>query len=114
MLAPCPYIDQPLLSAATALNATGAGGVDVSGARDIVIYVSGSDDTVSAGAVQIEEADDPDYAGTWSAVGAAISVVQDTQTAVHLAGVYKALRTRISTAVTGGATVSTRIVAAGA
>lgn len=113
MLAPCPFIDQPLLTAATLIN-TASTAVDLGGARGVTVYISGSNATVSAGAVTIEEADDTAYTGTWSAIGSAITVVQNTQTAVHLPDVYKALRTRVSTAVTGGGTVSTRIVAGGA
>lgn len=114
MFAPAPFIDQPLLAAATTINSVGAGAVDLAGARGVTVYISGSNATVSAGAVTIEEADDTAYTGTWSAIGSAITVVQNTQTAVHLPDVYKAVRTRVSTAVTGGATVSTRIVAGGA
>lgn len=107
---PVPFIDQLLLAAATALNAVGAGGVSMVGSRDVTIYVNTSNGTVSTGAVTIEEADDPAYAGTWSVIQT-VTPVQNSNVAVHLSGVYKALRTRVSTALTGGATVSTRIVA---
>jgi hypothetical protein len=107
---PAPFIDQPLLSGASLIQAVGAGGVTLGGARDVTIYVNTSNATVSAGVVTIEEADDAAYAGTWSVIQA-VTPVQNSNIAVHLSGVYKALRTRISTAVTGGATVSTRIVA---
>jgi hypothetical protein len=104
------FLDQPLFTAQTALNT--AGSIDLRGqAVAATIYIKGSNATVSAGAVTIEEADDPDFSGTWSALGSAITVVQNTQTAVHLTGTYKAVRARISTGVTGGGTVSARIVA---
>lgn len=108
---PVRYLDRSLMSAKTLINDTGDGGIDVGPARDITIYIKASNATVSAGAVQIEEADDPAFTGTWSAVGSPVTLVQNTQVAVHLPGEYKALRTRISTAVTGGGTASTRIVA---
>lgn len=112
MLAPAAFINQPLLSGATALNATGAGAVNLDGARGVTIYVETSNNTVSAGVVTIEEASDTGYAGTWSKIED-VTPVQNASIGVHLPDVYAAVRTRISTGVTGGATVSTRIVAGG-
>lgn len=104
------YMDRPLLSAVSTVESAAA--VDLRGeARDVTIYIK-TGAGVSAGVVSIEEADDPDYTGTWSLIEAHTTNTASAQTAVHLTGTYKALRTRVSTAIVGG-TVSTRIVAAG-
>jgi hypothetical protein len=65
------------------------------------IYITGSAG-VGAGAVQLEEAHDPNYGGTWSAIGAPVTVVASTTKVVSATGPFGALRARISTNVTGG------------
>lgn len=62
---------------------------------------------VTSGVVEIETADDPDYAGTW----APVSTVTFAGTApkedyVYVPGVYSAFQHRISTVVAGGASPS--------
>lgn len=64
---------------------------------------------VGAGAVQLEEADDPDYTGTWSPIaGGPITVLADTEIALEFEGIFRFIRARISTPVTVG-TVSVTI-----
>lgn len=111
MLAPAPFINQKLIDAATASGTKGAVALD--GARAVTVYVEGSNATVAGGVVTIEEASDPAFAGTWSKIQD-VTVVQNTSTGVHLPDVYAAVQARISTAVSGGATVTVRIVAGGA
>lgn len=65
---------------------------------------------ISAGAVQIETADAYDYAGTWAQVGGGpITAVASTELAIDFSGVYKFIRTRITTNIVGG-TVTTSYV----
>jgi hypothetical protein len=58
---------------------------------------------IAAGAVQIETADDDTYTGTWGQIGGGpITVVDVTEIVVNFEGVFKFIRARISTTVTGG------------
>lgn len=88
-----------LHSAAT----TGNGAVaDFKGlCKNLTLYVDGSAG-ISAGAVQLETASDPAYAGTWAAIGSPVTVTASTSKIVQQAGVFGAVRARISTNVTGG------------
>jgi hypothetical protein len=93
---------QKLQTAATTGNGTA---VQLDGlSREHVFYIRATG-TVAGGAVQIEEAHDSTYTGTWAVVGAAVTVADATVKVVHLTGCVGALRARISTAITGGATV---------
>lgn len=65
------------------------------------IYIKGTD-TPSAGAVQIESADEFDYSGTWAPVGGGPVTVPDGEVIVQFEGQFKFLRARVSTAVTSG------------
>ena len=75
---------------------------DVSRAPYIAVYVRGIG-TVSSGSLVIEEASEPDYAGTWSPIGSAITattVSGDKELVTHLAvGAYCNIRVREATAV---------------
>jgi len=103
------FCDQPLMAAASAQNT--AGTIDLKGEPiAITIYVKAGAG-VSAGVVSVEEADSADYTGTWSVLATVSTTVASAENAVRVAGPCKAIRTRISTAITGG-TVSTYIVAA--
>lgn len=87
---------------------------DASGYTALTFYVKGSDDSLSAGVVTIEEADynpqaEGPYAGTWSSIGTvnATAVANLAQQAYHVGGpggqyAFGLVRARISTAVTGG------------
>lgn len=96
-----------LQSAATTGNGTPAKLEGLT--RENTVYIIGSSG-VSAGAVQIETADDAAYAGTWAALGTPITVVASTQIAVQITGAFGALRARVSTTVSGG-TVTAELVA---
>jgi hypothetical protein len=110
MMAPAAFLNQVVLSALT----TGTGtAVDLSqGARGVTVYVEASG-TVTGGTVRIEEAGDTSFSGTWSAIQD-VTPVTNSSVAVHLPDCYAALRPRITSNITGGATVSVRVVAGGA
>lgn len=57
---------------------------------------------IGAGAIQLEAANDPAYAGTWQAIGSPVSIVASAQLAVSFEGVFQFLRARVSTVVVGG------------
>lgn len=65
------------------------------------LYIRGND-IPSAGAVQIESADDPDYAGTWAPIGGGPVTVPDGEVIVQFEGQYQFIRCRVSTTVTSG------------
>ena len=69
--------------------------------------------TISAGAIQLEESDDPDYTGTWAPIGSPIDLVPlsgNKKQTVSVQGQLKAVRARITTNVTGGGTVSVKLI----
>jgi hypothetical protein len=68
--------------------------------------------TVSAGAVQVETALSADYTGTWAPLGSPITLVTNTTKVAQFTGAFKAVRARISTNITGGAVLNSKIVAA--
>jgi len=78
-------------------------------AKRLTFYVVGTAG-VSAGAVQIETADDPTYAATWAPVGSPITVVPSEETVVEVFGPFAAVRARISTPIVGG-TVTVTVIA---
>lgn len=89
-----------------AVTTGSSGAVATNGrSREHVFYIYGTG-TVSAGAVTIEEAHDPNYSGTWDAVASAVTVVSNTVDTVRVSGCFGALRARVSTNVTGGGNVS--------
>jgi hypothetical protein len=99
-----PLIDKPLLAAKTALNDVGVGAVDVAGCANLSFAIVGNG-AVSAGAVQLEESHDVNFAGTWAALGTPstpITVVGNGVVVMKYNNTAKAVRARISTAVTGG------------
>lgn len=91
--------------------------IDVRGYTHIAVYVI-ANGTVSSGAVTINEACiDPathqPYAGTWDAVGSAITPTTGEVVAGHLTvAAYSHLQARVSTAIGGGGTVTVVLVAA--
>lgn len=108
----------PLLNAET-VDETASLPVDCSGFPHVTIYVTGTG-TTSSGVVTIEEAFIPaatyaaSYTGTWSVLTTvnASDVTGGAQKAVHLAvSAYASVRTRISTVIGGGGSVSTALVA---
>ena len=77
--------------------------------REIAFFIETSNATVSAGAVTLEHATSTTYAGTWQAIGSAVTPVQNSVIVVQATGCFLAVRARISTAVTGGAKVTVRL-----
>ena len=65
--------------------------------------------TISAGAVQWEEALEPGYAGTWAALGSAISVVSGQVIRQAFSGNPQHVRARISTNIAGGGSVTVKM-----
>jgi len=66
---------------------------------------------VTAGAIQPETADDPTYAGTWAPIGGgpvAIPAASSTGL-IEFTGIYKAIRARITTTVSGGGSPSVTV-----
>lgn len=99
-------IHQKLQDAATTGNGT-AVQLDGTG-RELVVYIYGAG-TIAGGAVQLEEAHDKNYTGTWAAIGAAVTVVDATVKTTRLTGCVGAIRARVSTNITGGGTVSVEL-----
>jgi len=108
----------PLLDAQT-VDETASTPLNLTGYAAATIYVSGAG-TITSGVVTIEEAYIParteaaGYTGTWSSITTvtASDVSGGAQQAVHLPlGAYNFVRTRISTAIGGGGSISTALVA---
>lgn len=78
------------------LNMTEVGNID-----EIAFYIVGSAGII-AGAVQIEEAHQDDYTGTWAPVGAPVTAVASGEATLKATGVSVAMRARISTLINGG------------
>jgi len=98
-------IAKTLFTGKTAINEAGTIGSGYGGqAREWIFHVVARG-TVTAGKVKIEAAHDPDYTGAWALIGAEITLATDTVAIVSTTGAHRALRARISTAVTGGAVV---------
>lgn len=81
-----------------------------------IFYIKGATG-VTAGAVSIETAPSPDYAGTWTPLVNALAtpttnpvvVVADTEKIYAYEGALAAVRARISTTVSGGASPSVTV-----
>ncbi len=74
--------------------------------RNHTIIIKGNS-TVSAGAVQVETANEFNYSGTWAQVGGGpITVVDGADVVFNFEGVFNFIRTRISTSITGGGSVT--------
>lgn len=97
-----------LQSLATTGNGTPAAISPAFGKHTFLIETS--DATTSAGKVQCETAPTTDYTGTWAALGSEQTLVRNTQLLVQVVGVLAAVRARISTNITGGATVTVRYI----
>lgn len=100
-----PFILQPAGSAAAAPGNVAA---IPSGYLHHSVYITGSAG-VASGAVTIETADDPAYAGTWAAVQAAVTVLASTELIISFIGEYLFIRARISTVI-GSGTVGVKLV----
>lgn len=91
-------VDRPLLKNAASGTSEG---VDVAGCSNLAFYVVGGAG-VSAGAVTLEESHDKDFAGTWTPIGTAVTVIIGVAAPVKVNATAKAVRARITTPVTGG------------
>jgi hypothetical protein len=92
-------LHQKLQSGATTGNGSA---VQLNGlGREVTFYIIGSAG-ISAGAVQLEEAHDQDYTGTWAPIGAAQTVTAGAVKVVHSTGCVGAVRARISTNIVDG------------
>jgi hypothetical protein len=116
---PLNFARIPLLKLATA-TATVCVPVNVLGYSNLSIYVTGAG-TTSSGVITIETADydvtnaaDALYAGTWSPITTvnASDVSGGKQKVITISNIaYTWVRTRITTVIGGGGTVSTTLVA---
>lgn len=58
---------------------------------------------VTAGVVQVETSQDDTYAGTWAPVGTTTTVpAASSAAAINFSGIYRFLRVRVTTTISGG------------
>lgn len=99
-----PSYAQPLTTKVLQTAAsTGSGTVYSSGGRFehltiIIDWSSGG----SGGVLSIEEAGTSTYSGTWSVITTVTQTAASAQSVVHMDGVFKNIRARFTTNVTGG------------
>lgn len=94
--------DQLLFEGKTASGTVGAFPESLQGQyMEFTLYVK-FDHTSAAGVVTLETAIDPSDADTWASIGTVTWAAIDKTHYVSVTGVFKALRARISTAVTSG------------
>lgn len=99
-----------LMLAASATTDHGEAKIDGNAFEAAIYVVWGAG--CSAGAVQIETADDIEYTGTWAPLGSAISwAAANKQDVLQVSGALGAIRARVSTTIVGG-TVNVKIVTA--
>jgi|DEB0MinimDraft_3_1074331.scaffolds.fasta_scaffold02359_6 hypothetical protein len=110
------YLQADVLTAAIN-DGTTSPWVDVRSYTHIVFYISGLG-TTSGGVITIEEGF-PTKENVWAATPSVISTVNASdvsggvQKAVHLTvGAYAFVRARVSTAISGGGSITARLVAA--
>lgn len=65
--------------------------------------------TITGGAVVLEEAEDPNYTGTWSTLYTYTPATSSEQV-VHILGTLGAIRARVSSNITGGGTITANLV----
>lgn len=78
--------------------------------RHHTLYITGIS-APSAGAIQPESADAPDYSGTWAPVGGGPITVIDGELIVNFEGEFAFFRSRISTNIVDG-TVTVKYIGA--
>lgn len=92
----------PLLVAKSAQDVAAEVPADVlPQATEVAVYVAFGAGT-NAGTVLVEGAHVPNYAGTWALLGTVAWAAANRSHLVAITGAHRALRTRISVAVTGG------------
>lgn len=94
-------------------NATSGNGNAVAippSAKKHVINARGTG-TIASGVISIEEADNAEYAGTWSVIQTinAVDLTGGADKAVHIDSIISAIRARISTPIGGGGSVTVGI-----
>ncbi|HXJ44083.1 MAG TPA: hypothetical protein VNH18_32650 [Bryobacteraceae bacterium] len=100
------FEDAKLLDAVT----TGTGtGIQLNGGKLLKVFFQAGGTTISAGAVQIEEAYASDYSGTWSPIGSPQTISTTSTNVLIFEGPFKAIRARVSTTVTGTGTPSVTV-----
>lgn len=93
-------------------TATGNGNVhDLKGESAELNFYIVPTGTISGGAVILETAESATYSGTWSALADAITLVDGTTIHRSFTGAFQAVRARVSTEVTGGGSVTVRLIA---
>jgi hypothetical protein len=99
------------LSLSAAITGTGIAYSIPNSSKDSNVNLRGAG-TISGGTIIIEEASDPTFAGTWSQIQSitASALTGGAEQIVHIAGLVRALRARISSDITGGGTVTVGIV----
>lgn len=95
-----------LQSAATTGNGNTVNFRGLGGTFEYSVEPSG---TVSGGTIQFESAPYESYAGTWDAIGTAITPATGTLVSHQVVGRYNAVRARITSDITGGGSVTCRI-----
>lgn len=92
-----------IMTDASLLNAVSSeiGPVEMANINEVTFYIVGGAG-VASGAVQVEEAHQSGYAGTWAPSAAAVTVTADTVKTVKVTGVAHVARARISTVLAGG------------
>lgn len=101
----------PLLSAVT--TGTGLGVAIPNVSKEVRLHVRGSG-VVSGGTIVIEEALDPEFAGTWSLLSTitAASFTGGVEQVIHIISNIGSIRARVTANVTGGGTMSIDLVTA--
>ena len=105
-----PVTSQTLLSGQSATTAASReiGATFMNQCRETAVYVQWSAGT-SAGVVTVESADQAGYSGTWAPLATVTWSAESSESLVQITGVMGAIRTRISTTITGG-TVTTYLM----
>ena len=107
------HLYQPGTNAEVSLSAatTGTGAVKATNACRQVEWFTEYSGTVSGGTIVVEYAHSQDYAGTWSLLATidAANLSAGTDGSGTYPGELPFVRTRITSAITGGGTVTTRI-----
>lgn len=103
-------ISTRMLNAVTALNASSAIGGPMANCRESAVYIVWGAG-VTSGVVTVESAVDQNYTGTWAPLAVVtFAASAPKQDIVQITGVHWSLRTRVSTIVAGGGTVTTWLV----
>lgn len=97
-----------LLNAQTANGTAGAviGPGYMPRCRESAIYIVWGAST-NGGQITIETAHDPNFSGTWAPLLVKSWAAASSQDVVQITGIHAAIRTRITSAITGGGSVST-------